>query len=224
MFKYFSKWIEDAKCYTYNYFNGNTLENKTYPKLVLEYENESKGTSQDVLVDDKQLRIDTLLFVRQFKNTYYKYTNKEKFNPELYNSFIDDKNFDGGITAFDDDDQDTRIFDKYVIEYIKHRNDVITFLQCRKKDVIIKQKLDQLNDAQHSGNDMDVLFAIDMAEKDLFTYCYSIIQRNASISMIKNIVFSLILKYQGEYIRIKLNAFTKNKNSHPYLILERFLG
>ena len=143
---------------------------------------------------------------------------------ELYNSFIDDKNFDGGITAFDDDDQDTRIFDKYVLEDIKHRSEVITFLQCRNKDVIIKHKLEQLNDIQHSGSNMDIVFAIDMTENDLFTYCYSIIQRNGKISMIKNIVFGLILKYQGEYIRINLSAFTKNKNNHPYLILERFLA
>ena len=225
MFKYFSKWFEDAKIYTYNYFNGNTPENKTYPKMLLEYNNEETAINQtDVLIDDKQLRIDTLLFVRQFKNTYYKYTNKEKFNFELYNSFIDDMNFDGGETAFDDDDKDVRIFDKYILEYMKHRSDVMAFLQCKNKDLVLKQKLEQLNDVEKSGNEFDILFAIDMSEKDLFNYCYSIIQKTGNISIIKNIVFSLILRFQGEFIRIRLSAFTKNKNNHPYLILERFLA
>jgi hypothetical protein len=179
---------------------------------------------QQVIFDDKQLRIDTLLFVRQFKNTYYKYTNKEKFNEELYNSFVDDKNFDGGQTAFDDDDQTIRIFDKYILEYIKNRNDVITFLQCKNKDVIFNLKLEQLNDLKYKNNKIDIIFAIDMPEKDLFNYCYNIIQKTGNISIIKGIVFSIILKYDNEYIRIKLNAFTKQMKNHHYLLLERFLN
>ena len=225
MFKYISKWIEDAKIYTYNYFNGNIKDTQTYPKLLAEYnKDETVPDAQDVILDDKQLRIDTLLFVRQFKNTYYKYTNKQKFNVELYNSFVDDKNFDGGDTGYDDDDKDVRIFDRYILEYIKHRSDILTYMQCKNKDVVLKQKLEQLEDAKTSGQTIDVLFSIDMSEKDLFNYCYSIIQKNGNVSMIKNICFSLILKFQGEYVRVKLSAFTKNKNNHPYLILERFLA
>lgn len=220
MFKYFYKLYDNIKVYTYNYLNGN--ENiQSYPKLLLEDEENGKICNT---IDDKQLRIDTLLFVRQFKNTYYKYTNKEKFNPELYNSFVDDKNFDGGLTAFDDDDDDTRIFDKYILEYIKNRSDVLTYLQCKKKDVILRLKLEQLNPVVQYKEDVDILFAIDMSEKDLFNYCYSIIAKTGNISMIKNIIFSIILKYNEEYIRIKLSAFNKNKNSHPYLILERFIS
>lgn len=220
MFKYFYKLYDNIKVYTYNYLNGN--ENiQSYPKLLMEDEEDAKICHN---IDDKQLRIDTLLFVRQFKNTYYKYTNKEKFNPELYNSFVDDKNFDGGLTAFDDDDSDTRIFDKYILEYIKNRSDVLTYLQCKKKDVILRLKLEQLNPVVQYKEDVDILFAIDMSEKDLFNYCYSIIAKTGNISMIKNIIFSIILKYNEEYIRIKLSAFNKNKNSHPYLILERFIS
>jgi hypothetical protein len=220
MFKYFYKLYDNIKVYTYNYLNGN--ENiQSYPKLLLEDEENANICHN---IDDKQLRIDTLLFVRQFKNTYYKYTNKEKFNPELYNSFVDDKNFDGGLTAFDDDDSDTRIFDKYILEYIKNRSDVLTYLQCKKRDVILKLKLEQLNPVVQYKEDVDIIFAIDMSEKDLFNYCYSIIAKTGNISMIKNIVFSIILKYNEEYIRIKLSSFNKNKNSHPYLILERFIS
>ena len=220
MFKCISRIFEDTKIYTYNYFYGNPVTNKTYPKMLTSEEEEK----QHVLIDDKQLRIDTLLFVRQFKNTYYKYTNKEKFNEELYNSFVDDKNFDGGHTAFDDDDQNTRIFDKYILEYIKNRSDVMTYLQCKNKDVVLKLKLEQLNDLKYKDDKMDIIFAIDMPEKELFNYCYNIIQKTGNISIIKGIVFSLIVKYDNEYMRIKLNAFTKQKKSHPYLLLERFLG
>jgi len=220
MFKYITRALVDAKIYTYNYFYGNPVANKTYPKMLTDEEEEK----QQVLIDDKQLRIDTLLFVRQFKNTYYKYTNKEKFNEELYNSFVDDKNFDGGPTAFDDDDQNIRIFDKYILEYIKNRNDVMTYLQCKNKDVVLKLKLEQLNDLKHKDDKIDIIFAIDMPEKDLFHYCYNIIQKTGNVSTIKGIVFSLIVKYNNEYIRIKLNAFTKQKKTHPYLLLERFLG
>jgi hypothetical protein len=220
MFRYIKNALEDAKIYTYNYFYSDSKTNKLYPKLMTDDEEDSR---EHVIIDDKQLRIDTLLFVRQFKNTYYKYTNKEKFNQELYNSFVDDKNFDGGNTAFDDDDQDVRIFDKYVLEYIKNRSDVITFLQCKNKDVVIKLKLEQLNDLQKKHDNFDIIFAIDMVEKDLYHYCYTIIHKTGNVSMIKAIVFSLILKYDGEYVRIKLNSFTKQKSNHPYLILERFL-
>jgi hypothetical protein len=221
MFRYISKVFEDAKIYTYNYFYSNQSSEKIYPRLSID---DDEQYQSDVLIDDKQLRIDTLLFVRQFKNTYYKYTNKEKFNVELYNSFIDEQHFDGGITAFDDDDEDqnVRIFDKYILEYIKHRNEIMTFLQCKNKDVVLKLKLEQLNDAKGS-KEFDIIFAIDMNEKDLFTYCYSLVQKTGNISMIKNIVFSIILKYEGQFIRIKLSSFTKQKNNHPYLVLERFL-
>lgn len=226
MFRYFGKLFEDTKIYTYNYFHQDqtTASVKTYPSLQTEIDEEKALEENKVVqIDDKQLRIDTLLFVRQFKNTYYKYTNKEKFNHELYNSFVDDKHFDGGPTAFDDDDN-VRIFDKYILEYIKNRNDMLTFLQCKNKDVVQQTKMDNLNEVEMHKPHIDVLFCIDMSEKDLFNYCYAIINKSGNISMIKNIVFSLVIKYSKEYIRIKLSTFNKNKNHHPYLILERFIG
>lgn len=220
MFAYFSKYFTDAKIYAYNFFNNDGEKStRIYQTLQPDVDNENQVVHN---VDDKKLRIDVLLFVRQFKNTYYKYTNKDKFNPELYNSFVNDEHFDGGLTAFDDDDN-VRIFDKYILEYIKHRNDMLTYLQCKEKDVVLRSRLDDLREIIGSQKSVDVIFAIDMSEKDLFNYCYSIIQKTANISYIKNIIFSLILKYNGEYIRMKLSAFNKNKNVHPYLILERFI-
>jgi hypothetical protein len=211
MFRYFHSIFENARIYTYNYLND---EKKTYRNLF----------EEPPIVDDKQLRIDVLLFVRQYKNTYYKYTNKERFNPELYNSFIKDENFDGGLTAFDDDEaENVRIFDKYVLEYIKNRSDVITFLQCKNKDIVMKSSLDELQMVEARKNKLDILFVIDMSEKDLFNYCYSIIKDEKNICMIKPIIFSLIVKAKGEFVRIRLNSFNKNKQNHPYLILESII-
>jgi hypothetical protein len=174
-------------------------------------------TTSITSADDKQLRIDTLLFVRQYKNTYYKYAKKDKFNQELYDTFISE-------TAYDEDDN-MRIFDKYILEYIKNRNDVLTFLQCRNKGVNLKEKVDDLSETRQSSSHIDVLFTIDMSEKDLFNYCHSILANIGSILTIKNIIFSLIVKHNGEYIRMKLNSFNKDKRgSHPYLILEKFIS
>jgi hypothetical protein len=101
----------------------------------------------------------------------------------------------------------------------------MTYLQCKNINIELQTKLDDLKDIKCSNNEnIDVIFTIDMNEKDLFNYCNSIINKNGNISMIKNIVFSIIIKYNGEHIRIKLGAFNKNKNNHPYLILERFIS
>jgi hypothetical protein len=211
MFRYFNSIFENTRIYTYNYLND---DKKIYKNLFDEHP----------IVDDKQLRIDILLFVRQYKNTYYKYTNKEKFNPELYNSFINEDNFDGGLTAFDDDEtENVRIFDKYILEYIKNRSDVITFLQCKNKNIIMKSSPDELRMIESGNNNLDILFIIDMSEKDLFNYCYGIIKDERNISMIKPIIFSLIVKTKGELVRIRLNSFIKNKQNHPYLILESII-
>ena len=225
MFKYVKRFFEDVQIYTYNYFNNTNDFNKKYPRLSSEEDDISTHTNlSQHEYDDKQLRIDTLLFIKQYKNTYYKYTNKEKFNHELYNSFTDDKYFDGGLTAYDDNDEDgIRIFDKYILEYIKNRNDLLTYLQCKNKDVILKTSLLSLNNSDKNDSKIDAIFVMDMNDKELFTYCYGIVKENKNISIIKSVMFSIIFKHSGEYIRIKLNSFSKNKQNHPYLILESIL-
>ncbi len=246
MFKYFGKLLEDTKIYTYNYFNKDP-RNSTSVRIYSPFPDDvpyvpsvpdtteansntsthatdTTHTTSITSADDKQLRIDTLLFVRQYKNTYYKYAKKDKFNQELYDTFISENNFDGGLTAYDEDDN-MRIFDKYILEYIKNRNDVLTFLQCRNKGVNLKEKVDDLSETRQSSSHIDVLFTIDMSEKDLFNYCHSILANIGSIVTIKNIIFSLIINHNGEYIRMKLNSFNKDKRgSHPYLILEKFIS
>lgn len=221
MFRYFSNIFDNFRRYTYNMYHGNEESNKLYSNL--QFPDDEIKTKNDN-IDQKQLRIDVLLFVRQFKNTYYKYTNKDKFNAALYNSFIDDDNFDGGLTGFDDDDHEVRIFDKYILEYIKNRSEVLTYLQCKNKDIVLKDSLQKLDNLIIGNDKMDIIFAIDMNEKELFDYCYSIVANNGSMTTVKNIIFSMIVKYDGQYIRMKLGAFSKNKNTHPYLILERFMN
>ena len=221
MFKYINKLLENVKISAYNYMYNEPNENKIICKTFID---DDKIPVVDI--DDKklrELRIDTLLYVKQYKNTYYKYTNKEKFNHELYNTFLNDKNFDGGDSGYDDDDE-IRIFDRYILEYVKNRSDVMTFLLCKNKDVILKNRIDELADIyDNKSNTIDILFTIDMSEKDLFNYCYGIISKEGQLSSIKNIVFSLICKYKGEYVRMKLSAFTNDKKNHPYIILESFL-
>ena len=221
MFKYFGKLVEDAKIYIYNISHENPKPSTHIYRNYDEYSNEITPLCN---LDEKQLKIDVLLFVRQYKNTYYKYTNKSKYNEELYNSFINERNFDGGTTAFDDDDE-VRIFDRYILEYIKNRNDIMTYLQCKNRDINIKQRLQDLFDVNQltKNTPLDILFVIDLSEKDLFTYCYHIVHKTGNISDIKNIVFSLVYNFKNEYIRIKLCKLTKDRSNHPYIVLENFL-
>ncbi len=221
MFRYFNNIFDNFRRYTYNMYHGNVESNRIYSNLQLPDDDCKLENSK---IDLKQLRIDVLLFVKQFKNTYFKYTNKEKFNVGLYNSFIDDDHFDGGLTGFDDDDHEVRIFDKYILEYIKNRNEVLTYLQCKNKDVVLKDSLHKLDNLVIGNNKIDLIFAMDMSEKELFDYCYSLVANNGCMTTVKNTIFSMIIKYDGEYIRMKLGAFSKNKNTHPYLILERFMN
>lgn len=231
MFKYLKSFFEDIKINTYNYlYTNQDTSNKKYPKLLLEDDNDNNYYKQDVSLhiknydecNDKQLRIDTLLFIKQYKNTYYKYTNKSKFNQELYNSFLDDNYFDGGLTAYDDDDNSI-IFDKYILEYIKNRNDLLTFLQCKNKDIVLKSSLESLENSDKSKKNIDAIFVIDMNDKELFNYCFAIIKDKNNVSIIKSIMFSIIFKYNNEYVRVKLSTFSKNNQNHPYLILESIL-
>jgi hypothetical protein len=232
MYKYITKLFEDSKIYAYNYYNGNIKSDKIYPKISNDYsfiENDSDNNI-DVIIDDnnnendyKQLRIDILLSIKHYKNTYYKYTNHIKFNQELYDSFINDNNFDDNLTAFDDEDENIRIFDKYIIDYIKNKNNILTYLQCKNKVIDVKTNIDNLKDIKYS-NEIDILFIMDMSEKELFIYCFNLLKKQKNISNLKNILFSIIFKYDYKLIRIKLESFKTNNNTHPYIILEKLLN
>lgn len=164
---------------------------------------------------DKQRRIDTLLYVRQVKNTYFKYAKMDLFDPQLYNLFVGDENFDGGDTAFDDD-SDTRIFDEYVIDYIKNREAVLMYLKERHSDVAIVDTMDAMNDRS-------VMFVIDMKNKELFQYCYSVIGNSSNTYKLKDIIFGILLKRNGTCIRTSITSFEAGGNNHAYLIMENLL-
>jgi len=209
----------------YNYFNTESKDANgvvKYPKTFIEEDYENDRVNLNPNIDEKQLRIDILLYIKQVKNTYYKYTNNPKFNQELYNSFGNDENFDGGDTAFDDDDN-MRIFDKYVIDYIKHRNEIITYLQCKNKHVISNKKLTDLEDIRTLENTIDILFVIDMSDKDIFDYCYSLVKNRQNCATTKSILFSMVFKMNNEFVRIKLNSYKNTTKAHPYLIIENAL-
>jgi hypothetical protein len=215
MIKILNNFFQNVKIYVYNARNYN--DNCKTDREKQTNKNNSK-------IDDKQLRIDTLLFIKQIKNTYYKYANKEKYNQELYNSFINENYFDGGTSGYDDDDN-IRIFDRYILEYIKNRNDLMTYIVCKNKNIIPKIRLNDLNDVYNNKeNNIDILFIIDMNEKDIFNYCYDIIYNTHDISSIKNIMFSFVCKYRDEYIRIQSKSITNCNTNHPYLLLERLIA
>mgnify|MGYP001062176149 CR=1 FL=1 len=215
MFKYCNSLYLNLKIYAHNLIHKTDSFN--YPKTELFEKDEISLTSEEI----KLLRLNTLLYIKQCKNTFFKYTNIEKFNSELYNSFFNDDNFDGGDTGIDDDDN-IRIFDKYILDYIKNRNDIMTYLQCKNQKINIVSKLSDLKDFTHSEV-RDILFVIDMSDKDIFNYCLESKRNIKDCNVIKNIILSLIFKFNGEFINIKLNT-SKSNQYHPHILLESSLN
>jgi len=221
---YFKNILTNTKILLYNTLHGSgtDIPKRYHTTFVNDDEIEDSFNNSNKDIDEKQMRINILLYIKQFKNTYYKYTNTEKFNEDLYKSFIDENNFDGGETGFDDEDS-VRIFDKYILDYIKNRNDIITYLQCKNITVYQKTKMIDLRDLKTSAKEMDILFVIDMPDRDIFDYCYSLVKKNTNCINTKAITLSMVFKFNNDYIRIKLNAYKTNINLHPYLVLEKHL-
>ena len=216
MYKYLKDIFQNIQVYSYNYFHNKPQNNYPNKSIELNYDIAYRD-------DEKQLKIDTLLTIKHYKNLYYKYTDKTKFNHELYNNYISNDNFDEGETAYDDDDKNIKIFDKYILQYIKNRNDLISHLQGLNKEIIIKTSLDNIFNYKKKCNEIDAVFVIDMNEKDLFLYIYSFVKEQKTLTIIQNIIFSLIIKYQNQFIKIKIDNFPKNKENHPYIILDAIL-
>jgi hypothetical protein len=157
-------------------------------------------------IDDKQLRINILVLIKLYTNTYYKYTNNERFNKKLYNVFINNEFIISCLTVYDDNNK-ISIFDKYIIEYIKKRNNVIEYLQSKNKIINLKNNLESLNDINTSNYYIDLLFILDMPTKDIFLYCYILLYKHKDISYIKNILLSVVIKYNNQQIRLKVDSF-----------------
>jgi len=211
--EYCNRIVKNAKILTYQLLNNP--QKKIYAKTQISLEDENLDISPE---DLKNLRINTLLYIKQCKNTFFKYTCNEKFNSVLYDAFIDEENFDGGDTGFDDDDN-VRIFDKYILNYIKNRNDIMTYLQCKGKKTHLKTRLQDLQDFYTRDNEKDILFVIDMSDRDIFDFCIDSKKNIKDTNVVKTIILSMVYKLKDDYVKIKINSLT-SKDNHPYVVLE----
>jgi len=216
MIEYCNNILRSIKVGVYRLLN-NPRNNNTYPKTVFENDEDIEIPLEDF----KTLRMNTLLYIKQCKNTFFKYTCNDKFNQKLYDSFIQEDNFDGGDTGLDDEDN-VRIFDKYILNYIKNRNNIMTYLQCKGKTIHIKSRLQDLRDFYTNENEKDVLFVIDMADRDIFDFCIDSKKNISNSNITKNIILSMVYKMKDEYIKIKIESLKQN-DYHPYVLLESCL-
>ena len=224
MFRLFNQLLTGLKVNVYNYLNGDENAMKKFNSIGrINIEDDITRYRDKILnkEEEKKMKIDTLLYIKHMKNTYYKYTDKSKFNKDLYDKFIENDNFDSGDTAFDDDDN-VRIFDRYILDYIKNRNEILTYLQCKNKGVRIVTKLDELEELR-SKDTIDILFVMDMSDKDIFSYCYDILKNNTNCTTAKAIVLSMVIKMNQDYVRIKINSCTSSNIYHPHLVLENII-
>ena len=217
MFKYCNNLYLNMKIFTHNLIHSNNCPQKYRKSDLLDADDVSLSPEEI-----KDLRLNTILYIKQCKNTFYKYTNSEKFNPELYQSFLKEDHFDGGDTGIDDEDN-ISIFDKYIIDYIKSRNDILTYFQCKNQKINIVSKLNELNDFAEKRDVKDVLFIIDMSDKDIFNYCLNSKKNIKDCNVIKNVIMSLVFKFNGEYVNIKLNT-SKSNQYHPHILIESSLN
>jgi hypothetical protein len=215
MIEYYNNVLRSIKVGIYRLLNNPRCN--TYPKTVFDDDTDIEIPAEDF----KSLRINTLLYIKQCKNTFFKYTCNDKFNQNLYNSFLQDDNFDGGDTGLDDEDN-IRIFDKYILNYIKNRNNIMTYFQCKGKKVNIKTRLQDLRDFYTNENEKDILFVIDMADRDIFDFCIDSKKNISNINITKNIILSLVYKINDDYIKIKIESL-KTHDHHPYILLESCL-
>lgn len=225
MFKLFNQFLTGVKIQTYNFLNADdsTTIKKIKPVGRITLDEDITCGKEKILSKDeeKQMKIDTLLYIKHMKNTYHKYVDESKFNKDLYDKFIEKDNFDNGETAFDDDD-DIRIFDRYILDYIKNRNNISTYMQCKNKSIRTVTKLEELEEIR-SKDIIDILFVMDMSDKDIFTYCYNILKSNTNSTTAKSIVLSMVLKMNKDYVRIRINSNKSNNFYHPHLVLENII-
>jgi hypothetical protein len=215
MINYIKNYINNIKLINYNFFKKN-LDIKEKYIVDLEIIEEKKDIEEilinikeeDILINnsnDRQLQINILILIKIYTNTYYKYTNNEKFNNKLYNIFINNKFIISNLTEYNNDK--INIFNKYIIEYIKKRNNVIKYLQSKNKIINLKNNIELLNNINTSNNYIDILFILDMSIKDIFLYCYFLLNKNKDIMNIKNILLSIVIKYNNQEIRLKVDSF-----------------
>ena len=204
MINYIKKYINYNKLINYNFFKKNTKdleiieEKKDIEEILINIKED------DILINnlnDRQFQINILILIKIYTNTYYNYSNNKK----LYNIFINNKFIISYLTEYDNNK--INIFDKYIIEYNIQKNNIIKYLKSKNKTVNFKNNFESLNNINTLNNYIDVLFILDMPIKDMFLYCYHLLNKDKEISNIKNILLSIVIKYNNQEIRLKVDSF-----------------
>ena len=160
-----------------NIFGKKTRNNLTSPNL----EYNSYGINDKT---DKQLRINILLEIKNIKNTYYKYINNSKYSDKLYNNILQETEYEDGILVSDN----SIVYDNDIKKYINCRKELF---ENTKRRYIIKKNLQDfymIND----GNENNILYIIDLEERDMFNYCYDYIKRDDK-NLVRDLLFTVII-------------------------------
>lgn len=180
----------------YYMFSKKSVNNTTKPDL----EYSSYGISEK---KDKESRINILVEIKNIKNTYYKYTYDKKYSEKLYNGILQETEYENGVLI----SNNSNIYDNDVIKYINYREELS---KNTKNNYNLNKNFE--NFYSQSTNFSNILYIMDLNERELFEYCYDIIKRDDKIN-IKDIIFSVIInknkkidKYQiiKDYEKLKI--------------------
>lgn len=208
MINYIKNYIKNTKLINYNFLKKNIKDLEIIEKKKDIEEILINIKEEDILINnsnDRHLQINILILIKIYTNTYYKYSNNDKFNDKLYNIFINNEFIISYLTEYNN--HKINIFDKYIIEYNIQKNNIIKYLKSKNKTVNFKNNFESLNNINTSSNYIDVLFILDMSIKDIFLYCYFLLNKNKDIMNIKNILLSIVIKYNNQEIRLKVDSF-----------------
>uniref|UniRef100_A0A6C0J2V4 Uncharacterized protein n=1 Tax=viral metagenome TaxID=1070528 RepID=A0A6C0J2V4_9ZZZZ len=179
----------------YNMFSKKPVINTIKPDL----EYSSYGISDK---NDKELRINILLDIKNIKNTYYKYTYNKKYSDKLYKDILKETEDENGVLV----SNNSKIYDSDIIKYIECRKELF-----ENKNYVLKKNLEELSKLD-SLDSKNLLYIIDLNEKEIFNYCYDIIKCYDD-NIVKDLLFSVIIynsniinKYQiiKDYEKLKI--------------------
>jgi hypothetical protein len=159
----------------YNFFRKKNDVNKcsTEPyETIIEY--------------DKVKKLQLFLQIRHIKNIYYKYTKNTLYREHLYNSFVKENDFDYGESAYDDE-TDTKIFDKYICDYIEKRKGFLDeFDQYGIEYECCTSIMDDDSNNKCDNNKIKITFIIDMTDRNILDYCMK--NNNKSLDSLFSVV------------------------------------
>jgi len=166
----------------YNMFTKKSEINTTKPDL----EYSSYGISEKV---DKESRINILLEIKNIKNTYYKYTYDKKYSEKLYKDILKETEDDNGVLV----SNNSNIYDSDIIKYIECRKELF---EDTKKTYTIKKNFENFYKLE-TIDSINILYIIDLNEREIFEYCYDIIKRYDD-NIVKKLLFSVIINNAKE--------------------------